>query len=955
MRQTGFSILLLVLLFTNSFKGRAQAYNAVHFHSENELISNSIFKVFEDSKGYVWIASGIGVMKYDGYQFHPYHLADGISDATIFGFFEDSKGRIWLRTHNGIPCFYSNGKFYEAQIPDKYPISHIVSYSEESDGAIIVSSHPNKYLKIHLNDHDQVDTNKIELFQGSFLRDFVSNLNSDNVQSLKENDPFLKLCGKRLEIGGINQFLRHGDAMLFSKKNELYISENRFKSYRKILYDDPIVDMYEDPKSGELYLSFGRAGIKRYKDLTCQTLLENLNEFGSATSVMVDRHGGMWVSSLGDGVYYVRNRNIKQFIPKFREIGIDKVEGFGDDIYFATDQYELFRVRNQTLEKIDLGLEVKEIKQLELIGNSIYLSDNEGRIIDSQGRIRNLGEGREFLPVGDSVIFSTASHGVLFVYDAKTLERIARIESPSKIISRRLLQVGDTLYIATKLDIEKLDLKTWKFYPTTASKSLYCWNKTPNGTVLWATPDQGLLIGQPYKWKSIMDPDGLLKTYVSKIHVENDSSIWLATRKGALHLQIQSLSPLKYTTRKYDKLDGLSSNSIFDIYTTKDKVYFASNRGLNVMYNRSRRKKHRLNLQFTNILVNGKSQSHDETFTMPYSNNQLELELLCIYPQAKENITYKYRLNKRSSWIHTNERKIHFLGLESGEYHLEVIAYDLDNNQSKAHLLHFNVARPFWLKWWFIAATLVAVLGTIYFIFSRSLNRIRNENKLQLELKKLEKRALSAQMNPHFIFNALTSIQNLVLKKEKYEAYQYLNKFAVLIRSILKNSEADKVSLDEEIKLIENYLELERLRFEQQFEYQISISDEVREANFSIPSMILQPYVENAIKHGFLHKKEKGLISIRIFLDNDIMKCIITDNGIGRKASMKINENREHVSFGTRINARRIKLMNDLGKNNFSIAIEDLYDQDKAVGTQVNIQIPINYNTKKYDQGHIGG
>ncbi|WP_025667984.1 sensor histidine kinase [Aquimarina megaterium] len=224
-------------------------------------------------------------------------------------------------------------------------------------------------------------------------------------------------------------------------------------------------------------------------------------------------------------------------------------------------------------------------------------------------------------------------------------------------------------------------------------------------------------------------------------------------------------------------------------------------------------------------------------------------------------------------------------------------------------------------------------------------HNIANEEKLARAYKQLEEtkksevahlqlKSLKAQMNPHFMFNAMNSIQNLVLKGDKQEAYDYLTQFATLIRGNLNMSEKSFVYFEEELSLLKKYLELERLRFRDSLEYHIKGADTI--GDIKIPSMIIQPFVENAIKHGLLHKQEGKKILELEFQQDEIFKCIITDNGVGLRASKTINKvNEANQSFSTKAIEDRLLLLKDYYKTDIGFTYENV-----KVGTKVILKIP---------------
>jgi LytS/YehU family sensor histidine kinase len=311
-------------------------------------------------------------------------------------------------------------------------------------------------------------------------------------------------------------------------------------------------------------------------------------------------------------------------------------------------------------------------------------------------------------------------------------------------------------------------------------------------------------------------------------------------------------------------------------------------------------------------------------------------------------------LGLNDNWI-TLEKGIDFVrysSLPSGEFIFEVKAMNENGVISKIKTIKIAVDSPFWQKWWFYLMSSLIIILMILTYFKLQLRRKDIEKQTAIEKAEIDKELiysqlenLRSQMNPHFIFNALNSIQEYILTNEKETASAFLVKFSRLIRIYLEHSRESEVYLKEELKALQLYLELEKDRFEDSLEYSFIIDDKIDANNILIPSLFIQPYIENALKHGLLHKKENRILSISFELnrENDSLICAILDNGIGRVASEELNNKRAylHKSFATSANERRIELINKTRAKKASVHIEDLYDkQMKSLGTKVIITMP---------------
>jgi tetratricopeptide (TPR) repeat protein len=240
---------------------------------------------------------------------------------------------------------------------------------------------------------------------------------------------------------------------------------------------------------------------------------------------------------------------------------------------------------------------------------------------------------------------------------------------------------------------------------------------------------------------------------------------------------------------------------------------------------------------------------------------------------------------------------------------------------------------------------ILLVLVTGFLLFRQSkISAKRRISEMNQKIAEITQANLRQQMNPHFIFNTLNSIQYYMYQHDKIATNNYLTKFSMLMRKTLENSQHTTVSVKDELDALELYLELETIRFKEKFEYAIQVDEEIDPLLYKIPTMLMQPYVENAISHGLMHKEGKGLLKIGLALRPDHITCTVEDNGIGREAAMEIRKNREnnHHSLGTRITETRLQLVNELHGTNMKIHYTDLKDeQGRPAGTRVEIEIPI--------------
>ncbi len=289
--------------------------------------------------------------------------------------------------------------------------------------------------------------------------------------------------------------------------------------------------------------------------------------------------------------------------------------------------------------------------------------------------------------------------------------------------------------------------------------------------------------------------------------------------------------------------------------------------------------------------------------------------------------------------------------LNSGEYVFNIKCYNRDGISSGTTTLQIHIVPAVWNRWWFYLLLFILAGCLVFYLLTWNYKRRKEKELLsrnyERKIAEVEMNTLRAQMNPHFIFNSLNSINDFILSNDPDNASGYLTKFSRLMRLILDNSRSEWVILDNELKALQLYIELEAVRFDNAFSYNIEISDEVSKETVIIPPLIIQPYVENAIWHGLLHRKQPGgKITIRIWRNEKDLFIEISDNGVGRIAAknQKSKPSILHKSHGMKITAERLAIVNSVYNVNAQVEVTDLAD-DQNLPTGTRVLLTLNYET----------
>ena len=322
------------------------------------------------------------------------------------------------------------------------------------------------------------------------------------------------------------------------------------------------------------------------------------------------------------------------------------------------------------------------------------------------------------------------------------------------------------------------------------------------------------------------------------------------------------------------------------------------------------------------------------------------------YTMAKA-VRFRYRLNGFDEWTEASGRRFaNYTNVPGGDY---VFQMQVANNEGvwneKILELPIHIGTAWWLTWWFRIGTLILVGVLIWWFYRLRISQFKKKEKMKSQyerkLANVEMTALLAQMNPHFLFNSLNSIDSYIIKNESKKASEYLNNFARLMRLILQNSRSNYISLKDELETLELYLQMEGLRFKDKFRYEIQVDKEIDVMSTVIPPMLIQPYVENAIWHGLMHKNNgtTGKVEILISKQENNLLCVVQDNGIGRRKAQEIKAQKSanhKRSMGMKITQDRIEMINKLYDTNTSMKITDLQDNEgNAEGTRVELVIPV--------------
>jgi ligand-binding sensor domain-containing protein len=570
----------------------------------------------------------------------------------------------------------------------------------------------------------------------------------------------------------------------------------------------------------------------------------------------------------------------------------------------------------------------------------------------------------ELRPMSDGAIWVGSGYGVYSI-DPQTMKITPYADHPL------LKQVNNTRVISLFEDKDqRIWIATWR-------SGAFCYDKR-NNKITHFTTEEGLASNIAYGFTqddagsiyvatsqgfTIISGNGQLQTYNRKngLHynrcetlLKDDSgNIWISNNKSLV-----KFNPLTKRLTHYEENSGLSIDGFRANTATKaanGEILWGSESGINYFF------PDKLVITPSLLQVSVYSVASKDTIqyfgsnkylAFPYTNNDVTFHFTAINLNGSRNIEYQYKLEGYDKEWHSgiDVREARYPSRPAGNYTFHVKASrDRVNWTDANNEVSLYIVPPIWQRWWFIVLMVVLLAMIIHATYWLRLRQIREKEKMKAEynqkIAEIEMKALRAQMNPHFIFNCLNSINRYIVKSDHTTASLYLTRFSKLIRLILDNSNSKNVLLSNEMEALRIYIEMESLRFNNKFTYNITLDKDVYPDCIEVPPLIIQPYVENAIWHGLLHKETSGHLDIHVsMLADNMLQCVIEDDGVGRDKAReyKSKSATNKKSLGMKLTEDRISILNKHASLNASITIVDLEaGNGEAAGTKVILKIPV--------------
>ena len=948
------------------------------------------YDIIEDSEGFIWLAADKGLFRYNGKEYKSYSHPKkrGLS---VFNLMLDRKGRVWCNNVSG-QFFYIEKDSLKlfADVNDKVKTTKLPVFSlDDNDNIYIATDSGLSFVdgetgKVELlldKNNGMDDFHEIKYYQNKvyFLLDSLyifknkKLINQSSIDHTFWYKRTFEFNNRIYYVGSIakRNTLNTNNLTTFGI---IDISSGKITPTKipKELKNKTIIQINEI--EDRIWVSTN-LGVYVYRIENDEFFFENnffIKDFTSKT--IKDLNGNYWVTTIKNGAHIIPNFYVSKLHIQEQHKNVLAIEVINDKLFYAIEDGKVGIKDLETGKEKELnfskGFKANDFAYNQKT-NSLFVSGaprsllwdmNSGKVF----KIRSAGSKDLNTANDNSIVVSYHSGVDLFDFSnykiegnreksVESFQRLNKFIRPKKLTTlsnvrsyTNFIKEDSTIYVGQVDKLYHIDENLSKTEIKHKGNSIFATDitETKDGTIWVATNDKGIL---GIKGKKILYnyniEYGLISNQSLKIEADGND-LWVVTNKGLHFFERESES-----FKSFSFQNEIPIQKVNDIKLHKNKLYLSGNSGIFVVDKEHFQQKTKApKVYFESIRIGGQEEERKEEYTIPHNMNSFEVEFNSNSFNSIESITYLYRLKGiEKDWKRTKTGVVRYPSLPTGSFTFQVKSITNKGIESKEiQLINLIVTKPFWNRWWFYA--IIIILGFVY--FKITLKKAQRKQQKTIENERISKELvfsqlenLRSQMNPHFIFNVLNSIQEYIITNDKYTASLYLADFSKLIRMYLDHSRKEKIRLSEEIKALKIYLDLEKNRFEEDFKYTISIDENVNLEKTYIPSLFIQPYIENSIKHGLLHKNNHKVLLVDFKYDDfdNTLVCNIVDNGIGREKSKKINEKREgyHVPFATKANSNRVLLLNKNRERKIIVKIVDLYtDQMKSKGTKITIQIP---------------
>jgi ligand-binding sensor domain-containing protein/competence protein ComGC len=899
--------ILSIFIYINAL---AQSFSVEKFVSNKPLPSAEMYDILEDNMGNKWVASDVGVFKITGNNVEHYTTQNGLEEDVIVKFFEGNDNKIWMAGISGTLGFIQNNQIHKTSVKQKLKdisISklYINSLIEKKDGSLeFVKTNEQVVYKLknhQISEIGNLSTTKVIIqlnYEKQPLCFFPTTKDKPIydwvIQSNGKNYEYPNLFQNN--IGQNSKYLKINDSTFYLSNINEVIKFVHFKPTER--YTLPLDVFGLSYINQKVYCQAHNHGIYILENnKTIKVDIPILNDL-SVSKMLPDKEGNIWFTTLEKGLFVCRFPKMqityqgKKYVVKFLK---------NDSVQILLANNTLLNRQNiyqPLIEKTNVINDVIFLKNQKIyITNAGLWDADKSKYLQSKAFFM---KGYQRMNVNNYLIFGSSN---LHIFNSELYTLEFKKSLSDKILCVEKIDENTAWAGCLNAGIYEINISQNTSKHIIKNVRINTIRYMENDKIAIGTNQNGVLIAN--RLGNITDSIANLPQRIECLAYQ-EKILYIGTRIG-LYVYNTSTKQIKI----YNSSNLLPFDEIVDLKITSDNQINIAGRYEALQTHTSNLLKNSLNIQLS-----------IENTSLPFKNNLIKLRpkenftITCSqnnYKASQNAVFYFVVTNDQGKVIKTQQTKsnIFEMGFEAGHYQLKMYVFDkFLLSKSNEITIKIDVPAFFYQTWWFILLMSLIVLIIISFIIWLIVKNIErrelHKRMIQQKISDLESKALQAQMNPHFIFNAINSIQSFILQNKRKEANFYLTEFAKLIRMILNNSRKKDVSIQEEIKLLKIYTQLESQRLTSPIHFVIEVDSQIDMQDVIIPTMLLQPIVENAIWHGLSEVENDKILKIEFLKKNDTLVIRIFNNG--KPFVSNQNESKEHTSQGLQIIKDRIAL-----------------------------------------------
>lgn len=933
--------LLYSFLFTSAISFSQQFTN---YTTLDGLPSNHIYKIAQDEKGFLWIATDKGLVKYNGNTMKTFTTKDGLATNDVWGIYPTPDGKLWYLSKASKLGYIESDSVYAFESEQKGEIFNPIFSSQVGNDVFLTSSNTFHVLKDSkwrvLMKYSLGGSEANSYIKHHTVSSYKTNAMLDSISVQYKNNKTIKSFGfrdvlKRLHIRG-----QITDSLFYWVNDKQYsiLNLNTLKLYKRNFKDEIGIAQSEHVRINLVNNQIQISGNGFVGVLNNNFHIKNtyyIPEYLKAHFGFIDKTGSIWVATFTDGIYHlpIEKQNIKYYLTGKSVTNINTINNKIIANVFNKGFYKYDKSENDFVPFINVDDYIFDASYIEELDAEFYISklkiktvkNNIITDVDFENNMYLVNDIAHQLVFYNDYLYAKSSFGI-----NKINPENFKVEAEySQSAVSQLFVFNNKLLVATSSGLKEFKdekLETINFANQEFNKSILKITKVSEQDILLNTDGFGAYISDLKIIKQLPESEFLI---VNNAFIENNT-IWLATESGLL--KYTKLNDDYALQMHLDVSNGLPSNNVTAVIIKGDKLIVSTNNGIAILPKTLTKSTQLLNVYIDKAAYNNQSITATNSVFKYQTNNHVNFAVNSIdFSESQKTLTYNYKLEPiQTDWTKTTTNDFNFNNLQPERYTLSIDANGLNKQ------LSFTIEPLWWQKFWFKALMIVLAVFIVALISRHFVKRSQFKKNQKIfedkRLSELQLKALRSQMNPHFVFNSLSAIQYYIGENNFETSELYLVKFSKLIRQFFELSKENEISLATEVSLLQNYLEIEKLRFKEKLNFIIDVDPKLDIKHTKIPTMLLQPIVENAVNHGVFNKLENGLVTLNfIFIDAETFKVEVIDDGVG----FVITSSRPSKNIkSSNVLNDRLHFLNYTQKWEIDYSIEELYPNKDDKGNK---------------------